>query len=107
MRLQTREVGLHLQSSEEAGLLRCSGLLGEVTHAHLYGATDAAWRHERTVRTKFDVLDSRNGPAMLAEMLELVTSPSAPDTWILVSDDPHLREIAAALRQVWREWPTS
>jgi len=95
-----RQLNVRLEPEQlVSGLLRCSGLLGEVTHAHLYGATDAAWRHERTVRTKFDVLDSRNGPAMLAEMLELAASPTAPDTWILVSDDPCLLEIAQALRQ--------
>src|SRR5207244_4812437 len=94
-----RQLNVRLEPEQlVAGLLRCSGLLGEVTHAHLYGATDAAWRHERTVRTKFDVLDSRNGPAMLAEMLELVTSPRAPGTWIIVSDDSTLRTSAAALR---------
>ncbi|HLB76925.1 MAG TPA: hypothetical protein VJO72_07815, partial [Candidatus Dormibacteraeota bacterium] len=82
-----------------SGLLRCAGLLGEVTNAQLYGATDAAWRHERTVRRQFDVLDSRGGTALRDGILELLGSPAAPDTWILVSDDPCLPEIAAVLRQ--------
>ena len=82
-----------------AGLLRCAGLLGEVTNAHLYGATDAAWRNERSVRRQFDVLDTRGGEALRDGILELLGSPAAPDTWILVSDDPYLPEISAALRQ--------
>src|SRR5262249_33583608 len=41
----------------------------------------------------------RNGVAMHEGLLELLASPTAPDTWILVADDPCLPEIAAALRQ--------
>jgi uncharacterized LabA/DUF88 family protein len=95
-----RQLNVRLEPEQlVSGLLRCAGLLGEVTNAHLYGATDAAWRHERTVRRQFDVLDSRSGTAMQEGLLELLSSPAAPDTWILVADDPCLPEIAAALRQ--------
>jgi hypothetical protein len=94
-----RQLSVRLEPEQlVSGLLRCAGLLGEVTNAHLYGATDAAWRHERTVRRQFDVLDTRGGTAMRDGVLDLLESPTAPDTWILVTDDPSLPEIAAALR---------
>jgi uncharacterized LabA/DUF88 family protein len=95
-----RQLNVRLEPEQlVAGLLRRAGLFGEVTNAHLYGATEVAWRQERTVRRQFDVLDSRNGAAMREGLLELLTSPAAPDTWILVSDDPCLPEIAATLRR--------
>jgi uncharacterized LabA/DUF88 family protein len=95
-----RQLNVRLEPEQLVqGLLRCAGLLGEVTNAHLYGATEAAWRHERTVRRQFDVLDSRNGTAMRDGLLELLSSPASPDTWILVTDDPCLMEIAEALRE--------
>src|SRR5947209_2566812 len=95
-----RQLSVRLEPEQlVSGLLRCAGLLGDVTNAHLYGATDVAWRHERTVRRQFDVLDSRSGLAIRDGILELLDSPSSPDTWILVTDDPCLPEIAEALRQ--------
>jgi uncharacterized LabA/DUF88 family protein len=95
-----RQLSVRLEPEQlVSGLLRCAGLLGDVTNAHLYGATDVAWRHERSVRRQFNVLDSRSGPAIRDGVLELLDSPLSPDTWILVMDDPCLPEIAEVLRQ--------
>jgi uncharacterized LabA/DUF88 family protein len=108
-----RDLNVRMEPERLAeGLMRCAGLLGEVTMARVYGfwptdreptvgripdrAREAFARHFEV----FDLSGIEGDPERLVEeALAVVESPGAPDTWIFVTHAEALPRLAAILHE--------